>query len=152
MKAEKTATLYEVGQITHLYKDYALISLLYSYNCNADCSSCKETCLLTTKTLRVKNTLHAKVGERVMLSMPDRRSFFLTLFYFVVPCFILLPVFSFAAFFLTNLWYVITGILLLFFVLFFLKIMDRAMRRTQKYQLTMVEILNYAPKNDRIDS
>ncbi len=152
MKTEKAAIRYEVGEITHLCGDYALVSLVYAYNCDAHCEDCREKCIVTTKTLRLENTLSARVGDRVLLSIPVRSGILFTILCLAIPCFLFMALYSFASFFLMRMWRLAIGLSLLAFVLLFAKITDIFLLKSGKCQINMVEVLHYPPKNDKMVS
>jgi len=151
MKTVETAVLYEVANVKKVYGDYLLVAVLYSFYCDSDCEHCKEVCKETTKILRVKNTVGASKGDRIMLCMPNRSAFFVSLLVLIAPCFLLVSLFLFTQIFVPTFVYVLIGVFVLVVCLFFLKIIDKILEKTGKYKISVVKILNLPRKSGKMD-
>jgi Positive regulator of sigma E activity len=151
MKSVETAAICEVANVKKVYGDYMITAVLYSFYCDSDCEHCSEKCIETTKILRVKNTVGAKEGDRVILCMPNRMAFFISLLVFVAPCFLLMSLFMFTQIFVSPIIFLLIGIFALTVCLLFLKIMDGILEKTGKCKISAVKILKLPIKSDKID-
>jgi len=61
----------EEGIIKKINGDIATVAFVKKGGCGGGCSSCKSGCPKDTILVELKNTEHATVGERVLVSMDD---------------------------------------------------------------------------------
>lgn len=142
----------EQGIVERIKRNSALIKVAKSSACN-HCTS-KDSCSVPDKNMviEVKNSLNAKVGDLVEVSVPEGTFIVLSLMIYIFPVAALM-----AGAFLGNylstlletdpsLTAIITGALFLFASFVILKLIDRKKDTRDKYIPHMTRILSNAPE------
>jgi sigma-E factor negative regulatory protein RseC len=142
----------EQGLVERIKKNSALIKVVKSSVCN-HCTS-KDSCSVPEKNMviEVKNSLNAKVGDLVEVSVPEGTFITLSLMVYIFPVAALM-----AGAFLGNyistlldtdpsLTAIITGAIFLFFSFIILKLIDRKKDTRDKYTPHMTRIVSNAPE------
>ncbi|MBN1903928.1 MAG: SoxR reducing system RseC family protein [Deltaproteobacteria bacterium] len=142
----------EQGIVERIKRNSALIKVAKSSACN-HCTS-KDSCSVPDKNMviEVKNSLNAKVGDLVEVSVPEGTFIVLSLMIYIFPVAALM-----AGAFLGNylstlldtdpsLTAIITGALFLFASFVILKLIDRKKDTRDKYIPNMTRIVSNAPE------
>lgn len=75
----------EKGRIRSIKGDIAEIAFIKKSGCGGNCSSCKTPCSRDMVYVDVKNTLNAKVGDEVIITVTDSAFKSMTFWAYVVP-------------------------------------------------------------------
>ena len=117
---------------------YAIVRVLKKSACGENCASCKGGCVPTERSVKVKNTISAKVGERVVLEMKDSKVLTAAFIVYILPMIVF-----FSGYFVGGKFFdeeggkILTATLFALLTLPFLKIYDG--KNKEKYMAEIVK-------------
>lgn len=132
----------QIGLVNKIDGDNALIIIKRATACGEHCASCRAGCVNTKKVVIAKNTVDAKVGDTIILDMPDADVIRAAVFVYMLPLFFMIVSYIIGYGLLRS---ELKGIFLAFGVMiitfFFVKLFDLRSKKVGKYQITIVKVL-----------
>ena len=134
---EKIATVITADSQT------ALVQMRRASACGENCASCSASCRKTHHTAQVKNTAGAKEGQTVKIEMEGRSLLWISFLAYIVPLLALFLGYGIAYSIKRNeIIADITGLLCLAVSFFVLRLVDKRIEKSGKYQSEITKILS----------
>lgn len=138
----------EVGYVTALKGDCALISFKRKSGWGDNCASCGAGCAPSSAVVDVKNILNASVGDEVQVTLETKSFMKMTLWAYGFPLIMLLVGILLGNYYFKNLGFgnyellsFVVGIILLVVSYTILGKIDKKASKNGKYDLKMVKII-----------
>ena len=138
----------EVGYIKDIKGQYALVLFKRKSGCGENCAHCGAECSSESSTVEIKNTLNAKKGDYIQVSLQTKAFFKMTMWAYIFPLIMLFIGIVLGNNYFFKLGYknyelfaAITGLFSLVLSYFILGIIDKKMSKDSKYELHMEKIL-----------
>ena len=75
----------EVGFVDEVNGEFAIVRVAKKSACGENCASCKGGCTPGERKIKVKNTISAKVGEKVILEMTESKVLSAAFLAYILP-------------------------------------------------------------------
>lgn len=138
----------EVGCVKSIKGQYALVLFKRKSGCGDNCAHCGADCSGNTSIVEIKNTLNARIGDYVQVSIEAKAFFKMTMWAYVFPLIMLIIGIVLGNNYFSKLGYknyeflaAAVGIIFLVLSYLVLGIIDKKMSKNSKYGLKMEKIL-----------
>lgn len=138
----------EVGYVTAIKDDYALVSFKRKSGCGDNCASCSSGCTPSNSVVDVKNILNASVGDEVQVGLETKSFIQMTLWVYGFPLIMLfIGIFTGNHYFQKlgfksyELLSFLLGIILLCVSYSLLSVVDKKASKDTKYDLKMIKVI-----------
>lgn len=135
----------QVGVVTEIRDGYAAVLVAKTSMCGENCGACKGGCKPGTQKALAKidctQAVHA--GDRVALELDSKKVLAMAAVLYVLPVLAL-----FAAYFIAEHFFhsepisIVSAFAAAFFVFFFAKLLDNALKNSKKYEIRVTKVLH----------